>query len=179
MEYFIYLRICWFFKWLKKNTVEFPLCLNPEFGLFRTLLKVLKLVKSQFPLCIGEAVFRWHMWPQDVSENRSGNSSHLILVTPCCQSQHAVFAWFVASFSLTSSFPSNNNHCQGWLPLEPYSKGNSYYMVSTKNGTQKIHDSPGLHFYVTSNINTHHYDWSIQENSEPDAMCMPTNNLVI
>lgn len=58
--------------------------------------------------------------------------------------------------------------------MEPYSKGNSYYMVSTKNGTQKIHDSPGLHFYVTSNINTHHYDWSIQENSEPDAMCMPT-----
>lgn len=52
-------------------------------------------------------------------------------------------------------------------------------MVSTKNETQKIHDSLGLHFYITSNINTHHYDWSIQENYEPDAMCMPTNNLVI
>lgn len=103
------------------------------------------------------------------------------LDTPCCQSQHATPPGLWLPFHLLAALPSIIIIVKEWLPLELDSEGNSHYIVRIKK-KKKNKESPcfpGLHFHITSNINTHHHDCYIEKSYEADTMCISTNSPVM
>lgn len=74
------------------------------------------------------------MWPQDVSLNKSANSGHLIHPVASSSMPLCLVYGFLFTYQ---QLLSNNNHCHGWLPLEPYLRKLIVH-VSIRKRTQKV-----------------------------------------